>query len=313
MLITTELLKSKYFIFQSNPQINAHLFLYNAAMVAKFKKVNRDSISNFTFKDKQKTISPEDHKLLNTILIFYIDSLLTKDLLLDPSMREFTDKLVNFEVSSEIWQLSTLNHLKIFEPYYLKYCWPSIAAKNIKWINENKAQILKLESSLIPIFEKIYEIKLPEKKVMVSMSSYAGWSGSYSYINSFNHIILASDHFSNQKEQGIESLFHETSHFLSGQLSAEIKLALGNRETVSTINLWHNLLYYTTGTLLEKDYATQQQVFIPYYQRMKLEAQVPEFKKELQAMKLFWDEHLEGRSSLSEVVPKIVKSVLEQK
>src|SRR5437868_865220 len=89
----TELLKTKYFVFQSSQQLNMHLFLYNRAMVCKFKKVHDDSLAYYAFKDKSKGFTPANLKELNPVIKFFRDSLLNKDLLFDNSMRDFSDQL----------------------------------------------------------------------------------------------------------------------------------------------------------------------------------------------------------------------------
>src|SRR5689334_17754075 len=79
----TVLLETKYYSFQSNAQLNAHLYLYNRAMGCKYKKVHQDSLAYYSFKDKLKHLTPKDLSALNTVVLFYRDSLISKDLLFD--------------------------------------------------------------------------------------------------------------------------------------------------------------------------------------------------------------------------------------
>jgi hypothetical protein len=309
----TATLETKYFSFRSNSQLNAHLFLYNKAMICKFKKVPDDSLAWHSFKDKTKSIPSQDIIVLNSVLGFYRDSLLGKDLLFDSLMRDFSDKLIQTSPVFIKWQIAASEKINAFKPYFTKLFWPGIETENKTWLAVAKEQIMKLETTVVPELERIYEIKLPENKIVVDLTDYATWAGAYSYDDIFCHVIFSSSHYSNRGDLASEVIFHETSHFLVDKLVKEIKASVGGKDAKPSINLWHNMIFYTTGSVLEKVYGKEGKIFIPYYVQMKFEEKFPDFKTAVEACKLYWDVHMEGKSTMQESVKNIVSYVSEKK
>jgi hypothetical protein len=306
-----EPLATKYFIFQNNARLNAHLFLYNKAMGCKFKKVASDSLAYYAFKDKLKSLTPKDIPVINDLLLFYKDSLLSKDLLFDSLMRDFSDKLVKPSLTPVKWQKTASEKLKIFMPYFTKMYWLGIEKENNAWVNANKKNIERLETIVVPELERIYETKLPEAKVVVDLVSYASWAGAYSFDDSFCHVIFSSSHSPNQGDMGLEVLFHETSHFLVDKVNSEIAAAAKGADVKKTINLWHNIIFYTTGVVMTKQYAADGKTFTPYYVHMKFEEKFPDFKAAIIACKSYWDPHIEQKTTLSVAIKQVVADVLK--
>ncbi len=309
----TELLQTNYFIFQENPALNAHLFLYNKAMAGKFKKIPDDSLAYYSFKDKMKSIPAKELPELNSALIFYRDSLLAKDLLFDSLMRNFSDKVGNPDFVTTKWQTQTLAKVNVFFPYFLKLYWPAIDAENKTWIKTNKDAIIRLETSVVPELERIYQMKLPKEKVLVDLTNYATWAGAYSYNDVFCHIVFSSAHRSNQGELAPEVVFHEASHFLVDKLEQQIKVASKGKDLKQSINLWHNMIFYTTGYVLEKQYAKENKMFFPYYVQMKFEDKFPDFKASVEACKNYWNAYSDGKTTMEEAVKSIVNDVTSKK
>ncbi len=309
----TTVLESYYFDFQSHPELNAHLFLYNKAMLCKFKKTANDSLIQIALKEKAKGISPRELSVLNAVLLFYRDSLLNKDLLFDSLMRDFSDKLVTGGLVFSKWQVHTKEAVQIFEPYFKKLFWPDIEAANKKWLNANLPQIVKLETALVPELERIYQTKLPVGKIRIDLTDYATWSGAFSFNDRFCHVVFSTTHYSNQGDLAPEVLFHETSHFLVDKLSDLIAKEAKGKDIKASINLWHNMIFYTTGYVMTKELTKSGKTFTPYYQQMKFTEKFPDFKNSVEACKLFWDSYCEDQIPLEEAVRNIVMKVTEKK
>ncbi|PBQ32717.1 hypothetical protein CNR22_13345 [Sphingobacteriaceae bacterium] len=310
----TVLLETKYYSFQSNPQLNAHLYLYNRAMGCKFKKVHEDSLAYYSFKDKLKLVKPADLKTLNAVLMYYRDSLTAKDLLLDSLMRDFTDRLSQGTTPTLAWQLRTLDQIKIFQPYFNKLYWKELDAENKKWILATKDQLVKQETAVVPELERIYQTQLPQsKKITVDLTCYATWAGAYTYHDLMPHIIFAASRGSNKGELATEVVFHETSHFLVDKVEGKIKVLAKGKDIRKTINLWHNMIFYTTGNVMDKQWAKEGKLIFPYYVQMKFEEKFPDFKATVEACKEYWDPYISGQSDLDAALKAIVKYIQEKK
>ncbi|MEO6303761.1 MAG: hypothetical protein ABIP51_11385 [Bacteroidia bacterium] len=310
------LLESKYFYFQSSKQLNAHLYLYNRALGCKFTKKPDDSLAYYSFKDKYAMLNPKEILELNTIMIYYRDSLVSKDLLFDNTMSEFSDYLSD-EGKTKIklklkWQSETLEALKKFQPYFTKLYWTGIDSSNRAWLNTYKDQITKMEINVLPELEKIYQTKLPGEKIRIDLTCYATFAGAYSFKNGFEHIIYSSVNKGNQGDLAAEVVFHEASHFLVDKLSEKIFLLAKDKPVKKGMNLWHNVLFYTTGYVLEKQYKLQWKKFEPYYVQMKFEDKFPDFKISVEGCKLYWNEYLEGKTTMDASLKKLVDYQLEK-
>lgn len=308
-----ELLKSKYFIFQGDPQLNAHLMLYNRSMSVKYKKVPDDSLAFSAFRDKIKMIKSVDVPALNEALKFYRDSLLSKDLLFDSLMRDFSDQLVKTSFDPVKWQRNAYKNLKAFMPFFDKNYWPGIQAANKAWITTHKAHISRLETIVVPELERIYQMQLPESKVLVDLTCYATWAGAYSFNDSFCHVVFSSTNTANQGDMGVETVFHESSHFLVDKLSNALAAASRGKDVKKTINLWHNMIFYTTATVLGKQAEKEKKKFTPYYVHMRFEDKFPDFKASIEACRQYWDPYIAGTMSFEEAVTSIVAYVTEKK
>lgn len=311
-----ELFESKYFSFQSSKQLNAHLYLYNRAMGCKFTKKPNDSLAYYSFKDKYAGLNAKEALELNEIMLYYRDSLTTKDLLFDNNMSEFSDYLSD-EGRSKIklklkWQAEALEVLKKFQPYFAKLYWTGIDSTNKAWLNNYKDQIVKLETTVVPELEKIYQTKLPAQKVTIDLTCYATWAGAYSFKNSFEHIIYSTANRSNQGDLAAEVVFHEASHFLVDKLSDQIFLLAKDKEVKKATNMWHNVIFYTTGYVVEKQFKLQWKKFEPYYVQMKFEEKFPDFKVTVEGCKLYWNDYIEGKLTFDAAVKKLVDHQLEK-
>lgn len=312
-----ELFESKYFSFQSSKQLNAHLYLYNRALGCKFTKKPNDSLAYYSFKDKYASLNLKEVLELNNIMLYYRDSLTTKDLLFDSTMTLFTDYLSD-EGRSKIklkskWQSEALEMLKKFQPYFSRLYWKGIDSTNKAWLNTYKAQFAKLEITIVPELERLYQTKMPPQKVRIDLACYATWAGAYSFKNSFEHIVYSTVSKDNQGDLATEIVFHEASHFLVDKVYGQIALRIkDNKDYKKCTNLWHNLLFYTTGYVLIKEYKQQWKNFDPYYVQMKFEERLPDFKVTIDGCKLYWNSYAEGKMTFEEAVKKLVDHQLEK-
>ncbi|MBL7932455.1 MAG: hypothetical protein JNL60_11160 [Bacteroidia bacterium] len=305
--------ESKYFNFQSDPLLNAHLFLYNKAMTCKFKKTPNDSLVFVSFKDKAKGINVRELSVLNSVLAFYRDSLLSKDLLFDSIMRDFSDKLVSGNNAMIKYQVKMLEAVSTFAPYFTKLFWAEIESANKAWLKSNLPQIVSLENQIVPELEKIYQTKLPEGKIRVDLVDYATWAGAYSFNDKFCHVVFSTSHRSNQGELAPEVIFHEASHFMVDKLSEMIAKEAKGKDIKTSINLWHNMIFYTAGYVMEKELAKAGKKFVPFYEQMKFADKFSDFKYSVEACKQFWDPYCEGKLGMEEAVKQIVSYMLQKK
>jgi hypothetical protein len=248
-------------------------------------------------------------ELVKKTILYYRDSLLTKDLLFDPEMNAFSDLLVKESPGKEKmneWQKKTWKKIDAFKILFLKIYSKQFNRDCADWIMYCKKDILSLEDSVMKKLQRIYGDTLPNEKIRVDLTNYATWAGAYSYKNTYMHIILDAGNKNNKKEAGIEVLFHEASHFMVDRVAASLETLVKGKKINKDLNLWHNLIFYTTAKVLDPIYKAEKRTFTPYYVSQGFEQRFPDFKLSVEAFKLYWDPYIAGKSTQKEALEKIV-------
>lgn len=306
-------LETKYFSFYNNINLNTHLYLYKKALRCKLKKTPADSIAITGSEGADMPLTEEDLELVKKTIVYYRDSIVSKDLLFDREMAGFSDMLVKEDPSKEKmndWQKRTWEKVKAFQVLYLKIYSRQFNRKCANWIMHCKKDIMAMEDSVVAQLQKIFGDTLPEGKIRVDLTHYATWAGAYSYNYNYNHIVLDAGHRNNQKEAGVEVLFHETGHFLVDNMGKELEEIMKLKNMNEKFNPWHNLIFYTTAVVVKKLYEKQQRPFTPYYIQQDFEGRIPGFKKSIEAFKLYWDPYTEGKTDRRQALEKILEHLL---
>jgi hypothetical protein len=128
------------------------------------------------------------------------------------------------------------------------------------------------------------------------------------------HVTVASHDPRNQGIYGFEVLFHETSHALSGGVSEAIAREFRQRDKPIPRDLWHALVFYTTGVLLRRDLAlgsvapaspagSAPSIYQPYAERFGLYSGAWEQFRTL--LDLYWRPYLDSQISFDTAIARI--------
>lgn len=192
------------------------------------------------------------------------------------------------------------------------------AYKACRWATqdtENRRWIQKLQA-LLQVHEKAVSLKLAHyyKKpfaglpIRVDVVETVSWSGA-------NTIILDPDggHILISKEEpgpaSLELVFHEASHTLMGRKHpVQLALAQAAKQLDKTLprDLWHAVLFYTTGDTLRRVLAEAGEP--PYTPMMHAGNIFGRFHKPLE---LAWPAYLDGKRTLSEAALDLILALDE--
>jgi hypothetical protein len=304
------LLETKHFRFYSNPMLNAHLFLYKHAAQIKSLKVPDDSLdfylTNAGVPDKKSGRSQ-----LIAAIKYYRDSVTIKDMLFDSTMRKFSVMLaINKQTDVVDWQTQALKHIGAIQSFFRKQIWPAIDSSNKAWVQQVKSDLVSHEEYIINRLQKLYGDTMPIEKIRVDLGVYASWAGAYSYAQGIYHIIISSTGRLNQGHLGVEIVFHEASHFIIDKVFNLLAEYFSEKKTQNTRRqTWHNLLFYTTGYVINEVYMTQGIAFAPYYKEAKFEDRIP-FKLSTDAFALYWNPYMHGETTMEEALKKVVAYIV---
>ncbi len=306
--------QTSHFIFYSHPRLNEHLFLYGQAVKLKAAKTADDSLLNLIEGSVSSRLTLPEKQLLSGTFRYYLDSVIGKDLLFDNDMRALSDRIISdsgMNVASAGVQQSTLMHLDELDPLFKKYFWQKQDSLNRQWLSVVNTNVAAMESNILQDLQHAFHDSLPAKKIRVDISTYATWAGAYTYNEYFPHIIISSTDKFNQQYLGTEVVFHEASHLLIDKLNKAIMKAAAGKTVKRNINLWHNLIFYTTGYLLKQAYQARGIAYVAFYKELNFEARIPGFKLTVDAFDSFWIPHLKGKVDLDTAISNIVTYVIE--
>ncbi len=136
-------------------------------------------------------------------------------------------------------------------PVYRKQWWPEHDRGNRAWIASAQILVEKYGPDLAKELAKIYNTTWEEQPIRTDVAVYATL-GAYTTLEP-THITVSSPNPANSGPAALEILFHEASHALvRGVSDALFRQAQAQAVKLRRQDLWHALLFYTAGTLVER-------------------------------------------------------------
>src|SRR6202043_846178 len=144
---------------------------------------------------------------------------------------------------------------------YRAHRWPADDRANRAWIKRAAPLVREQGVGLSHRLADIYQTQWPNEKIRVDVSAHANWAGAYTTLDPLRVTISSTDP-RNQGSSALEILFHEASHGIAEPVQQAINRECRQRDKAIPRDLWHALLFYTTGevikTVLTAQNATEQ-------------------------------------------------------
>ncbi len=247
--------------------INLHHFLYLQARLTQGNPSSSDngrgkappdeppaSLLNFPAKDIQAW---------QDAVAFYAKDLAKRDLGLNGDMENINNQLADMETCPDLDGKSSpscksglrpdlIEALEQAAPVYRAHWWAEHDRTNRAWIAQVAPMVRKMGVELSGQLADIYERPWPANRLRVDVVWYGGPFGAYTTLNP-THVTISSHDPRNQGIYGFEVLFHESSHALAGSVMEAIAREFRARDKPIPRDLWHALLFYTTGEMVRRD------------------------------------------------------------
>ena len=161
----------------------------------------------------------------------------------------------------------------------------------------------------------------------MDVTAYANWAGAYTTLDPLR-VVIASTDPRNQGSAALEILFHEASHGIAEpvQLLA-INRECRQRDKAIPRDLWHALLFYTTGEVIKPVMAAQEaqserdggtsatnavggvtgSEYMPYAFRERLYQRG--WDNYLSLLRRFWQPYLDGKTSFDDAIAHMVSAL----
>jgi len=208
--------------------------------------------------------------------------------------------------------------LEAAAPVYRERWWPSHDRRNRAWIANVAPLIRRTGLPLAQELEAVYHAQWQSDPMRVDVTEYAGPLGAYTSLDPA-HITVSSFDPRNQGLAGFEILFHEASHALATTVQSAIVSACHDRGIPIPRDLWHALLFYTTGEIIRRAAAQGRLNFpgstpgnvpapyTPYAYRNGVYTRG--WENYQRALETYWQPYLDGKSDFDHSINAVVAAL----
>jgi hypothetical protein len=307
------------FEFHSGFWFNLHHFLYQQARIRDERPVRIGSLGNPPG-DAAASVAPaadsasltaEERRAWDAALDYYTSALARRDLLFDSGMVLIKNRLAELRDAPDM-SLSGLRQemnaaLEAAAPVYRRHWWLEHDRANRRWIAMLVPRVERLGSQLATRLAKAYQSDWPAEPVTVDVAVYAGRVGGYTSLDPL-HVTVSSSDPRNQDLAALEILFHEASHGLARTVAEAIARECRQRNKPIPRDLWHAVLFYTTGEMVRRALIAEQiSDYLPYAYRHGLYTRGWQNYQAL--LERHWQPYLDGRIDFDRAMARMASAL----
>ena len=293
------------FEFHSDFWINLHHFLYQQAQPG--------SAGNQITNDP---LTVAERHTWDEAVEFYRKNIIGHNLIFDDQMIAIDSALAENENASRIRGLAfgagLAKVLNEVAPVYRRYWWSQHDSANRLWIATASPLFRTFGARLRDQLAAAYGTHWYPGLMRVDICTYAGPRLiAYTTGKEYGHAIMSSTNTRGQGLDVLEILFHEAAHTIvqsdEGSIGKAIQTAARARGIPEPADLWHALMFYTTGELTRRNLADLGISYEPYADKNDLWS--GPWRDYRGPLSLFWRQHLDGKLSLEEAISKMVDAL----
>jgi hypothetical protein len=308
------------FEFHSGFWVNLHHFLYQQARA-------RTSPGGTGAETPVSTeaLSAEEKRAWSAALEFYSAGFAERDLLFNGDMVLIKNRLAEMETCADLsgraardcasgLRPELIAALEGAAPVYRTHWWPQHDRANRAWIAAVGSLVRQYGARLAQQLAEAYESSWPSDLLHVDVVNYGGPNGAYTTLDPA-HITISAADSRNQGPAALEIVFHEASHTLAGAVRDAIARECRQRGKPIPRDLWHALLFYTTGEIVKRALRTPGNAagtaaapnYTPYALRNGLYERG--WSNYEHALELYWQPYLDGRADFGSAVARLVSAL----
>ena len=326
------------FEFHSGFWVNLHHFLYHEARAREATRESRGTSTKPAgpglkpSPGSQPTLTSAEQRIWDQAIAYYVSNFAGKDLLVNIDLILLKDQLGDFEDCNELTgrkkpacdaglpgNVGII--LEAAAPIYRAHWWADHDRANRRWVVRVAPLVREQGVSLSERLADIYQSKWPKEKIRVEVCAFANSAGAYTTLDPLR-VTIASTDPRNQGPEALEVLFHEASHDIARPVEAAITRECRQRDKPIPRDLWHALIFFTTGEVLRPimQQAEQQNApdddlppqpnytnTVPPGLREKLSQRGWEEYSRLLA--IYWQPYLDGKVTFEDAIARLVSAV----
>jgi hypothetical protein len=297
------------FEFRSGFWINLHHFLYLQAVLTTPEA--RKGQAEESLRDAPGPVMSADQKAVWDRAVRFYLPYGKRDALKDDELvkvnYELSDagnspNLKGRQISPEL--MATLEQAA---PVYRALWWSGHDRRNRAWIAEAAKLVGEYGPSMSQRIAAVFHTEWPKEKTTTEVVVYANWAGAYTVTNS-TLITISSADSAGQGEASLETLFHEASHALIGNVQRQLSSDLLADGKTPTFAIVHVIIFYTAG-VVTADALAKNGVhdFVPYAVKNGLYERVPDWKHYREVCDNDWGLYLNGKTTFDDALRQVAK------
>jgi hypothetical protein len=288
-------------------------------------------------------LSATEQRAWDEAVGYYAANYANKDLLFSTEMILLKNQLGDFEACDELSGAknrfcnaglpANLTHiLEAAAPVYRAHRWAADDRTNRGWIARVAPLVREQGVGLSHRLSDVYETRWPAEKIRVDVARFANWAGAYTTLDPLRVTISSGDP-RNQGTAALEVLFHEASHGIAKAVEDAIARECRQREKPIPRDLWHALIFYTTGEVIRPlmeahpewrregsaaggsgsaaEHGGKQEredaQYMPYAQREGLYQRG--WQQYLELLTRYWQPYLDGRATFDDAIARMVSAL----
>jgi hypothetical protein len=310
------------FEFHSGFWLNLHHFLYEQARLEEQMQTSHGPAGKAGA--APVIVHDDSPPAWRAALDYYRKNMAHRDLLFDQNMVLINGRLADLETCPDLsgrtiasctsgLQANMIAALEGAAPIYRSRWWTDHDRKNRDWIDGDAPLVRHIGLPLAEDLSSVYQKPWQREPIRVDVVIYAGPFGAYTSLDP-THITVASGDPRNEGLAGFEILFHEASHALAVPVQDAIAEDCRLRDIPIPRDLWHALLFYTTGEMVRRAAAegklqlpgaeTKAASYTPYAYRNNLYSRG--WEDYLRLLEAYWQPYLDGRTDFEHAIRAVV-------
>jgi len=324
------------FEFHSGFWLNLHHTLYRQARLQRSSTSGANAVTTTA---GMNNLSPAEARAWNSALAFYAKAYADKDLTVSLEMILIKNQLGDFETCEDLagtkkktcdagLPAQLTQTLESAAPVYRAHLWAEHDRSNRRWISAVAPLVRRNGLDLSHRLAEIYQTPWPRERIRVDVASFASSTGAYTTLDPLRVTVSATD-ARNQGAEALEVLFHEASHGIADVVQNAIFRECRQRDKPIPRDLWHALLFYTTGEVIRPlassnassanpsssgatssgsaPVAASSSGYVPYAVREGLYRRG--WENYLRILTQYWQPYLDGRVEFSDAVAHMVSAL----
>jgi hypothetical protein len=305
--------------FHSGFWLNLHHTLYRIARSQRSTTPSANAPANIS---GIPNLTPSEQRVWSSALAFYSKTYADKDLTVSLEMILIKNQLGDFETCEDLagykkkscdagLPARLTEVLDSAAIIYRAHLWPEHDRTNRRWIAAVAPLVRRNGVDLSHRLAEIYQTNWPRERIRVDVTSYASSTGAYTSLDPLRVTVSSTDP-RNQGSEALEVLFHEASHGIADSVQDAIYRECRQREKPIPRDLWHALLFYTTGEVIRPLHldgadAGASSGYVPYAVREGLYKRG--WENYLRVLTQYWQPYLDGSVTFDDAIAHMVSAL----